>query len=517
MSGSLFSFFAYIKNKFLYEKYPILDSTEYKCYNDDKTERYSNAQAAQKTNISTLPILKQRQKFKAKIFKALPSETESKASIIMLGVDIVFKIFLEYISQSYTTLMLLAGLAIILIANRKTKIEGTQFVWAIMVLVFVLTSCEYLEYWCDTYNKPLWILYLKTALVYLIYPLIILLELYLVAQTKHKLLTAIPYAIYSGVVLLNLFGVPLIYSYSPSHSFAAGYLRMLPTAVVIFYLTLLTFCSPQFIKSGNHSKSMIVIFMTFATILTTFFELEQIAVKYTDEIAAIDIFIYYFYLAAIQHSKVQTELFKSELELEKSKQELQEYKIKLLVAQIQPHFIYNSLMALQSKSTDNPVVYEGIKSFGDYLRSNFTAMTNNEVIPFDEELKCIKAYLRLERLNFGDKMKVQYDIEINQFMLPALCIEPLVENAVRYGIGTYEQGGLVQIIVRDEPEYIEIEVKDDGSGGNKLTDAQKERKSIGLENVRLRLKASGMGTLSLSQDESGTSAVVRLKYLEDLE
>ena len=71
----------------------------------------------------------------------------------------------------------------------------------------------------------------------------------------------------------------------------------------------------------------------------------------------------------------------------------------------------------------------------------------------------------------------------------------------------------MQIIVRDEEDYIEIEVKDDGSGGNKLTDAQKNRKSIGLENVRLRLKASGMGELMLSQDETGTSAIVRLKYM----
>ena len=201
-------------------------------------------------------------------------------------------------------------------------------------------------------------------------------------------------------------------------------------------------------------------------------------------------------------------------ELEKSKQELEQSKVRLLVAQIQPHFIYNSLMALQAKSIDNPVVYEGIKNFGDYLRSNFTAMTDNELIPFEEELKSIKAYLRLERLNFGDKMKIKYDLEINSFMLPALCVEPLVENAVRYGIGTYAKGGTVQIIVRDENDYIEIEVKDDGSGGNKLTDAQKNRKSIGLENVRLRLKASGMGELLLSQDETGTSAIVRIKYRE---
>lgn len=204
-------------------------------------------------------------------------------------------------------------------------------------------------------------------------------------------------------------------------------------------------------------------------------------------------------------------LVKNAHELEKSKQELQENKTKLLVAQIQPHFIYNSLMALQSKCTHDSELYEGISSFGKYLRANLTAMTENTLIPFKDELKHIKAYLQLEKLNFGDKLKIKYDIEIDDFMVPAFCVEPLVENAVRYGIGTYKNGGLVKINVYDEPDYIKIEVWDDGSGGNKLTDVQKGRKSIGIENVRLRLKAMNMGELSITQGEKGTSAVILLK------
>ena len=82
-------------------------------------------------------------------------------------------------------------------------------------------------------------------------------------------------------------------------------------------------------------------------------------------------------------------------------------------------------------------------------------------------------------------------------------------------MGTYEKGGLVKLSVREESEYIIIEVWDDGSGGNKLTDAQKGRKSIGLENVRLRLKAMDMGELSIRQDENGTSAIIRLNYEEE--
>ena len=215
----------------------------------------------------------------------------------------------------------------------------------------------------------------------------------------------------------------------------------------------------------------------------------------------------------LENARVQ--LMEKQLVIEQNKQELQESKIKLLVAKIQPHFIFNSLMALQSKSMNDPELYEGIKSFGKYLRASFEAMTDNILIPFEDELKNIRAYIQLERINYGDKLRVEYDIEIDSFMLPALCVEPLVENAVRYGVGTYEKGGLVKLSVREESEYIIIEVWDDGSGGNKLTDAQKGRKSIGLENVRLRLKAMDMGELSIRQDENGTSAIIRLNYEEE--
>ena len=98
----------------------------------------------------------------------------------------------EYISNSYMTLMLLVGLKVILIANRRTKIEGTQYVWAIMGIVFAITVFEYLEQWCDAYNKPVWILYFKAAVTYSLYPLLIILELFLITKIKRKLLIMIP-------------------------------------------------------------------------------------------------------------------------------------------------------------------------------------------------------------------------------------------------------------------------------------------------------------------------------------
>ena len=94
-------------------------------------------------------------------------------------------IIIEFIGQSYMTLMLLLGLIIIMLVNRRIKIDGVQYVWAIASLVFIITVCEYVEYWCDTYNKPIWIRYVKSAITYSLNPLLILLELYLIAPIKH--------------------------------------------------------------------------------------------------------------------------------------------------------------------------------------------------------------------------------------------------------------------------------------------------------------------------------------------
>lgn len=426
------------------------------------------------------------------------------------------EIIKDYFVQNYITLAALLGLIVMLIANRHTEIKGVGYFRSIMLIVLALTLLEALEDWCDVYNMDYHILYFKSTLVYCFYPLIALLEIFLIIPIMRKWLMSLPYLVNMLFAIIDLSGTGFIYYFLPNHTFQGGVLRPLPLVTLGIYVVLLAVWSFLYISQGSVSKGMIVVYIAISTVITLIaLYAAWIPDGYAQAVTAIDLLVYYFYLAAIQHSEVQSSLHEREIELQKNRQELQQSKTRLLVAQIQPHFIYNSLMALQAKSIDNPEVYSGIKDFGDYLRSNFTAMTNNEIIPFEEELKCIKAYLHLERLNYGDKLNVKYDIEIDQFMVPALCVEPLVENAVRYGIGTYEKGGTVEIIVRDEPDYIEIEVHDDGSGGNKLTDAQKDRKSIGLQNVRLRLSSYEMGELDITQDETGTHAVIKLKYMEN--
>ena len=413
-------------------------------------------------------------------------------------------IIIEFIGQSYMTLMLLLGLVIIMLVNRRIKIDGVQYVWAIASLVFIITVCEYVEYWCDTYNKPIWIRYVKSAITYSLNPLLILLELYLIAPIKHKFLLVIPYIINVALAVSDLFGTNFIYAYTEDHNFISGKLKVVPAIVVCFYILLLTFYSNSFIRNDERSKAIIVFFMSFSTIITVYLEYENIIVNHTTDIAAMEMLIYYFYLAAIHHSKVQQKLHASELARERQNNEL-------LMAQIQPHFINNSLLAIQARCMDYPEIYDSIRNFSRYLRSNFDNIGNTHPITFEQELKNIKAYLALEKMNFGDRLTVEYDIDNEDFMLPALSVEPLVENAVRHGVAARENGGVVQIIQRDEESGIIIEVRDIGQGKLNLTEKQEKRRGIGVANVRARLAVNNKGTLELIPEDNGYCARIFLK------
>ena len=211
----------------------------------------------------------------------------------------------------------------------------------------------------------------------------------------------------------------------------------------------------------------------------------------------------------LELEKVRTQLTESKLAVERNKNEL-------LMAQIQPHFINNSLMALRSRCSDYPEIYESITNFSRYLRSNFDALGDTRLITFEQEMENIEAYLALEKQNFGDRLSVEYDIELDDFMIPALTVQPLVENAVRHGVGTYDKGGTVRISAKRANGNIVIEIIDDGSGVNSITDQQKNRKGIGIENVRARLGSMRNGNLDIISNEHGTTARITLSDAADI-
>lgn len=221
------------------------------------------------------------------------------------------------------------------------------------------------------------------------------------------------------------------------------------------------------------------------------------------------------------HGEIANRLIENEKQLAKAEKQLYESRISVMLSQIQPHFLYNSLNAIRGLCRKDPEqAREAIGSFAEYLRGNMDSLNKREPIPFIRELSHIENYLKLEKFRFGDELKVNYDIKEKNFFIPALSVQPLVENAVKHGICEKENGGTLTLKTYRDGEYIVIDVSDDGIGfdAEKLISEDKERSHIGIQNTRERLKQMIGASLTIeSLPEKGTVAKIRFIPEENTE
>ena len=146
-------------------------------------------------------------------------------------------------------------------------------------------------------------------------------------------------------------------------------------------------------------------------------------------------------------------------------QKLQESQLELMMGQIQPHFIFNTLSSIRTLvMIDQKVAYDMLYDFSNYLRANVDNVTNLDGIQFAAEVSHIKSYVNIEKVRFGDRLNMEYDIQVDDFTVPPLSIQPLVENAIKHGIFQKTHGGTVWLRSYSEDNYNVVEVEDTGVG-----------------------------------------------------
>lgn len=189
----------------------------------------------------------------------------------------------------------------------------------------------------------------------------------------------------------------------------------------------------------------------------------------------------------------------------KQKEELANQKASLAVLQMRPHFIYNTMTSIYYLiEQDAPKAQQVTLDFTDYLRKNFTAIAKEGTIPFAEELEHMRAYLAVEQVRFEGKLFVEFDTPYTSFRLPALTLQPIVENAVKHGVDPDLDPLTIRIQTREVKNGVEITVADTGPGfGVKDNDEP----HIALANIRERLEMMCKGTLTVSEREGGGTVV----------
>ena len=202
--------------------------------------------------------------------------------------------------------------------------------------------------------------------------------------------------------------------------------------------------------------------------------------------------------------------------LEKLEIQLNEARIKISTGQMQPHFLYNALASIREVVLENPeYAADLIFDFTTHLRACIKSMAGEEMISFSQEIENIKAYVSIEKMRFGDKMQVEYDIQESDFQIVPLSIQPLVENAIRHGI--YErgnEGSIVKISSYRQKDKINIMIEDNGVGFDveKIAKEVKahERDSTGLQNLIFRFENLMNATVNI-ESVIGTGTKVTIK------
>ncbi len=197
------------------------------------------------------------------------------------------------------------------------------------------------------------------------------------------------------------------------------------------------------------------------------------------------------------------------IELNNKEEILNIRQAKLMAEQMQPHFIYNSLMSIHYLiCTDPEKAAQCIQDFTGYLRGNIDALTTEDPIAFSKELEHIDQYVSLERASTDREFEMIYDLKSGDFKIPALTVQPIVENAVKHGaLSRKDATGFVRITTETIGEFVRITIEDNG-GGTSLTEKQINNCRIGIRNARLRLDAQCGGTLTINSSENGTRAVI---------
>ena len=304
------------------------------------------------------------------------------------------------------------------------------------------------------------------------------------------------FAIFAALVVVNLFNHMLFYAENgvymrgPYMIYSQGYQFI--SFVLVFALTVF---NKRLKLTEKIAFSIYCILPFVAIVLQNIFQ--GYAIAYFSIIVAIEILFLFVNV-------------KKNIALANEAKKSKEAEVRLMMSQIQPHFIYNTLSSISTLIKIDPnKAQTALDSFTDYLRANLSALTETRLIPFADELKHIETYLLLEKMRFEERLNVIYDIKSKDFNIPPLSIQPIVENAVKHGILKNIEGGTVTIKSLEDELANYVEISDNGVGFDVEKVQNDDNKHIGLRNVSYRLSTMCHGEIIIhSEINKGTTVMI---------
>lgn len=202
--------------------------------------------------------------------------------------------------------------------------------------------------------------------------------------------------------------------------------------------------------------------------------------------------------------------YKTAYRAEILEKELEESRISIMLSQIQPHFIYNTLGTIRHFCLTRPEkAAELVDDFSMYLRGNISELDNREPIPLSREMEHVRHYGNIEKVRFPD-MEIEFSLNSEDFLLPALSVQPLVENAIKHGLMGLEKGGKLKVSTFETQNSYCVCVQDNGVGFD-ISASCDGGEHIGIQNTAKRIEAMCGGSLKVdSTPGSGTTALITI-------
>lgn len=399
-------------------------------------------------------------------------------------------------------LFLLIGLTVTVVMDPYISKKHRAVMGIIIALSITLIAQNLLEDWLAA-GPPRWFWRTTTAIYgYTIRPVFLILFLYIV-QPEKKHLGCWGLVILNGALHLTAYFSPLVFHIDEGNHFQGGHLH---TVSYVISMLLIGICLMKSIRNYRTMRKrdllipVLVVLMVLASVyLDSNVGMAAQPVTFLTFSVVICSMLYYIWL----HLRFVRE---HEEDL-KARQRMQ-----IMLSQIQPHFLYNTLSAIQYLCDHDPKA-AGVTTakFSRYLQGNMSALRDDGEIPFTQELEHTKLYLEIELVRYEDALRVEYDVACTDFSLPTLTLQPIAENAVRHGARGRKGVGTVKIATREYPDRYEITVADDGPGFDPEAPvlADDGRDHIGIANVRDRLQQISGGSLRI-RSEQGKGTVVTI-------
>ncbi len=308
-------------------------------------------------------------------------------------------------------------------------------------------------------------------------------------------------------VLFFVLNVPFGYVYKIDGNgfYVAGKYRALFLIYPIVSSVLSMFVSRHILGFAQKKTGILLIVMIVILPLSSL--LTNADYSYTFFVFGIVVLLIY---GSIQASRGKEISMKNEM-IARQSMDLVKQEQQIMISQINPHFIYNTLSTIECLcETDPKLAVKTVHNFSSYLRTNVDTLTKVETVKFERELEHVGHYVAIEMLRFP-QIEVEYDIKDTDFLIPNLTIQPMVENAIRYGVRMRDEGKIkISSYYQDKTHYVEIE--DNGCGFDVNAPKKKDgRGHIGIENVKSRLEKMVNGNLCIiSKIDVGTKVIISI-------